>query len=124
MKIVRFDKYLRIISSLTLLLFLSFFAISVITIHVHTLPNGNQIVHSHLSKDTEKGIPLSDSKHSHTENEYLTLSAFSLDKIKISFISFALIVAILLIMTLAFDQRKIIDLKNSNCISLRAPPII
>lgn len=122
---IKIAKHIKLIGVLTLFIFTTFYFVSVLTIHLHTLPNGKHVIHSHLTQhDGAEKNSREKNSHSHTENEYLNFSSFSLDKIKISFISFVLLFIALLFAIKSTNNLQITHTRRISSITLRAPPQI
>ena len=116
---------IKIISSLTLFVFISFLLISFFTLHIHQLFNGEIVVHSHLVSDTqgEESFPGDNGGHTHSEIEYLFYSLISVDKFSFNFFILSFVFTLFLI-TVYKNKKQNIDFYFTPFLfNLRAPPL-
>ncbi len=123
-----YNKFTKLIGAVTLTGFFAFLLISYFTLHIHYLPDGRQIVHSHLfpgnvNNNGTASTPQSRNNHSHTNIEFLYYSHLSLDKISLSFILF--VIAFYLALFTIFRENLLNSLPYTfqSTTSLRAPPV-
>ena len=123
-----YKKFTKLIGAVTLTGFLAFLLISYFTLHIHYLPDGRQIVHSHLfpgngNNNGTASTPLNGNNHSHTNLEFLFYSHFSLDKITFVFILFVITFNLALFTLFRENLLNSLPYTFRSTTSLRAPPV-
>jgi predicted Holliday junction resolvase-like endonuclease len=108
----------RSFSVLILIVFLLFITVNFLSLHIHTLEDGTQIVHSHLinSSSTES------ENHSHTQSELNYYFLISIIGKCLDFLPFVFVIISLLVIYLLYKLFKKIQAEFANLSLLRAPP--
>ena len=117
--------FIKVISVILVVQLLLFKIATTLTLHVHQLPDGRVITHSHFvipESGGETGNPAQ--KHHHTELELLLLHLFTVTDFA-ALILFILIFSLNLLQSKYNQLREIFLLYNTRSIpSLRAPPAL
>ena len=117
--------FIKVISVILVAQLLLFKIATTLTLHVHQLPDGRVITHSHFvipESGGEAGNPAK--KHHHSELELLLLHLFTVT-------DFAALILFILIFSLSIIQNRYNSLREISLIyssysipSLRAPPVL
>ena len=115
------ENLLRLLSVIILLSLIGFIIATLISLHIHILPDGRAIVHSHPSGN-EHSENSQNKQHSHTNSDYLFINHYT------SLLNNAIIIVFIFLFFYAIvksfsSERKLALINNIyNRHRLRAPP--